>query len=58
MTQMPHEIETPEERAASEAEYAAWLDSIEFVDEDGAVVDLPIEPDESDDPDNDREGVE
>lgn len=34
-----------------------WIDSIEFVDADGMVVPLVLEDDNSEDPEDDREGV-
>jgi hypothetical protein len=39
---------------ASEEDFNAWLDSIEFVDEDGIVIDYELEADESPDPEGDR----
>lgn len=38
----------------SEEEFNAWLDSIEFVDEEGVVIDYELEADESPDPEGDR----
>jgi len=38
----------------SEDNFNAWLDSIEFVDEDGLDIDYELSEDESDDPEGDR----
>lgn len=38
----------------SENDFNAWLDSIEFVDESGEVIEEPLTKDESDDPEGDR----
>ena len=38
-----------------EAEFNAWLDSIEFVDKDGKIIPAILTDDESDDPEGDRE---
>lgn len=40
----------------SEKDFNEWLESIEFVDKDGSLMDLTLEEDESDDPEFDREG--
>ena len=40
----------------SEKDFNEWLESIEFVDKDGELMDLSLEEDESDDPEFDREG--
>jgi hypothetical protein len=39
----------------SEDRFNAWLDSIEFVDEEGNVIDYELTDDISDDPEGDRE---
>lgn len=38
----------------SEKEFNEWLDSIEFIDEQGAIIPAVLEKDESDDPEKDR----
>ena len=37
-----------------EKEFREWVQSITFVDEGGRPVELPLEPDDSPDPENDR----
>jgi hypothetical protein len=38
----------------SEDRFNLWLESIEFVDEEGNVIDYELEADESSDPEGDR----
>lgn len=38
----------------SEEKFNDWLDSIEFVDEEGKVIDFELTEDESEDPEVDR----
>lgn len=38
----------------SEKEFSEWLESITFVDEDGNVLPVILEDDDSPDPENDR----
>lgn len=45
-------MDTQEEK---EQEFSAWLDSISFVDEKGRVLEPKLYPDDSDDPEGDRE---
>lgn len=45
-----------ETRRQSEETFAEWLESIHFLDEHGNVVEPKLEPDDSPDPDGDREG--
>ncbi len=42
----------------SEDEFNAWLDSIEFVDEEGKVIDYELTEDISDDPEGTENKVE
>jgi hypothetical protein len=37
-----------------EAEFSTWLQSIKFVDDEGVVVPMVLQDDDSEDPDNDR----
>jgi len=48
-------VPTPMINETKEADFNAWLDAIEFVDEDGKVVPEKLTKDESDDPEGDRE---
>jgi hypothetical protein len=47
-------MESREERAKSEREFNAWLDSIHVVDKDGNVIPRKLVPDTTPDPENDR----
>ena len=44
-----------EDLVQKEDDFNGWLDSIEFVNDDGNVVLVVLEKDESDDPEGDRE---
>ena len=39
----------------SEGEFQLWLESIEFIEEDGKVLEPVLEDDDSSDPEGDRE---
>ncbi len=39
----------------NEDEFNNWIDSIEFVDKDGKIIQFTLEDDDSEDPEGDRE---
>ncbi len=43
-----------EKQLKSEKDFGEWLNSIEFIDEEGIVSPLILEDDDSDDPEGDR----